>query len=352
MREHNRPSPGGWHAKVAGHFAAHPFVAPRALRNGHAMTIFANAWADRQSRRRPILAWPCERREFATEPGVRVVAFCHWQGDRRARPTAIIIHGLEGSAGSRYVLGTAEKAFLAGLNVLRLNVRNCGGTEALTPTLYHSGLTADLRHLTRELIERDGLPQIVLIGFSMGGNQALKLAGELGAGAPRELRGVCAISPPIDLSLCSRAIGRPGNRFYEARFLSSLKATFRRKHALFPDQFRPQLLAGVRRLWDFDDLVTAPHFGFRDALDYYTQASSLRFIPRVRIPALIIQARDDPFIPFGPFADPALASNPAVTLITPRHGGHVGFFGRPREGEDRYWAENRAVAFATLVSGG
>jgi predicted alpha/beta-fold hydrolase len=333
-------------SRVTRQFARHRFDPPRLLRSGHTMTIFASLWP----RRFELTGWPSEAREFMTEPGVRVVAHCHWQAARRASPTVIIVHGLEGSAEAHYVLGTAEKAFRAGFNVLRLNVRSCGGTEHLTPTLYHSGLTADLRQIIGELIERDELEELFLIGFSLGGNQSLKLAGELGEQAPSQLRGVCAISPPVELSLCSKAIGRRENRVYEWRFLRSLNASLRRKQQLFPRLYRLDQRRRARRMWDFDDTVTAPHFGFRDALDYYTQASSLAYIPRIRIPSLIIAAQDDPFIPFAPFADPAIADNPNVLLVAPRYGGHVGFVGRRKPDEDRYWAENRAVEFCALLS--
>ena len=260
----------------------------------------------------------------------------------------IVIHGLEGSANSRYVLGTAEKAFQAGFNVLRLNVRNCGGTEQLTPTLYHVGLTEDLYHITEELIERDHLPDLYLIGFSIGGNQALKFAGELGPAVPPQLRGVCAISPPIELSACSQTISRWESRAYEIYFLRSLKATMRRKQRLFADLYSADGLEQVRRMADFDNLI-APYLGFRDAPDYYTRASSLPYLSRVRVPSLIIHAQDDPFIPFAPFTDPVIATNPYLLLVAPRYGGHVAFWGRPQADEDRHWAENRAVEFCALV---
>ncbi len=329
---------------VASRLAERPFEPPLPLRSGHAMTIFSQ-WP----RRFEIFNWPSEAREFATEPDTRVIAHCHWQANKQTSPSVIIIHGLEGSAERAYILGTAEKALRAGFNVLRLNVRSCGGTEHLSPTLYHSGLTIDLHHITRELIERDSLPELFIIGFSLGGNQTLKFAGELENNAPPQLRGVCAISTPIDLSLCSKAIGRWENRLYENSFLRSLRASLQRKQQLFPELYRLDVLSSVRRMWDFDDVITAPHFGFRDALDYYTQSSSLQFIPRIRIPALIIHAQDDPFLPFAPFMDPALAANPNVLLIAPRHGGHVGFYGRRQYDEDRYWAENRAVEFCALL---
>lgn len=330
---------------IASQLSRRPFAAPPALRNGHAMTIIAS----KRPRRFSLLRHSPERREFQTEAETRVVAYCHWQAERRRRPTVLLIHGLEGSADAGYVLGTAGKAFDAGFNVLRYNVRGCGGTLGLSPKLYHSGLTVDLHHVVRELIERDGLPRLFLVGFSMGGNQALKLAGELGAGAPEQLCGVCAISAPIDLEACSRAIARRENRIYEVRFLLSLRRTMREKNKLFPGLYDLRRLEGVRHLWDWDDAMQ-PYNGFRDARDYYARASSLSFIPRIRVPALIVQAEDDPFIPFDTFTDSRIAANPSVLLAASRHGGHVAFCGRRQPDEDRAWAENRAVEFCRLLS--
>lgn len=298
----------------------------------------------RRPRRFSLLERPFERREFRTEPETRVVAYCHWQLDRERHPTAIIVHGLEGSSEGSYVLGTACKAFAAGYNVLRYNVRGCGGTAHLTPTFYHSGLTIDLHHVTRELIERDGLRNLFLIGFSMGGNQSLKFAGELAGNAPEELRGVCAISPPIDLESCSRSIAQRQNWIYESRFLISLRKTMREKDRLFPGIYDLSRIDRIRHLWDWDEEFQH-HNGFNGALDYYARASSLYFIPQIRIPTLIVHAQDDPFIPIEPFTDPRATGNPRVLTVTPRHGGHVAFFGKRQPDEDRSWAENRAVEF-------
>ena len=207
--------------KIKSRLDARPFIAPPLLRNGHAMTIAGS----QRPRRFPILQVPAERREFTTEPGTRVMGYCHWQPHRLAQPLMLIIHGLEGSSEGTYALGTASKAFAAGFNVLRYNVRGCGGTAHLTSTLYHSGLTVDLHHVVRELIERDGFQEIFLIGFSMGGNQSLKFIGELGADVPLQLKGVCAISPPIDLASCARSLMQRENWIYEIRFLRSLRKT-------------------------------------------------------------------------------------------------------------------------------
>jgi len=331
----------------AARVAARPFVPPPALRNAHAMTILGS----KRPRQFSILAHTPERREFQTEPHTRVVAYCHWQPERQSRPTLLVIHGLEGSADATYVLGTASKAFAAGFNVLRYNVRNCGGTLHLTPTLYHSGLTTDLHHVTRELIERDGVSNLYLIGFSMGGNQSLKFAGELGEQAPPQLRGIVAISPPVDLEECSRAIMQRENFIYEIRFLLSLRRTMRAKNKHFPGLFDLTKFRDVRHLWDWDEAFQH-HNGFAGAKGYYQHASSLSYLPHIRVPTAIITAQDDPFIPYISFRDERLIGNPFIHLVDPRHGGHVAFCGSRQPDEDRAWAENRAVEFCRLVQQG
>jgi predicted alpha/beta-fold hydrolase len=328
---------------------AFPFVAPPGMGNAHLMTILGSL----RRRRFPVLegSMPVERRTFATEPETTVLAYCHWQPERRIHPTVLIVHGLEGSADADYVRGTAEKAWRAGWNVLRYNVRGCGGTAHLAPTLYHSGLTSDLRAVVTELVERDGLPGVSLVGFSMGGNQVLKLAGELGEEGLRLLRAVCAISPPIDLASCSRAIAEPRNWLYEARFLRSLRRTIREKDRLFPGRYDLRPLPRIRHLWEWDNHFQ-PYHGFKDAWDYYARASSLPWIPAIRVPALIIHAQDDPFIPFAPFEDRRLSESRVVRLLAPRQGGHVAFCSRRQGDPDRAWAENRAVEFLRAQPGG
>lgn len=327
--------------------AARPFVAPLPLRNGHAMTILGA----KRPRSFVLSAQTAERREFRTEAHTTVVAYCHWQPRRLEAPTVVVIHGLEGSAEAHYVMGVADKAFAAGFNVLRYNVRNCGGTIHLTPTLYHSGLTTDLHHVTRELIEQDGLPELFLVGFSMGGNQSLKFAGELGAEAPPQLRGVVAISPPIDLEACSRAIMQRENFIYELRFVLSLRRTLREKVRHFPGAYDLAPLKTIKHLWDWDEAYQH-HNGFDGALDYYRYASSLPYLPKIHVPTLIITAQDDPFIPYVSFGDERLCGNPRIHLVGTTHGGHVAFCGITQPDEDRAWAENRAVEFFRVLRQG
>ena len=322
-------------------FSPLPFAPPRLLHNCHAMTMFAALYP------RTFALPPAERREFKTTPDTTIVASCHWQPEPRQHRTAILVHGLEGDAERHYMLGTTEKALRAGFNVVRMNVRNCGGTEHLTPTLYHSGWTTDLRAILLELIAQDNLPALYLIGFSMGANQSLKLAGELGDDAPPQLKAIAAISPPIDLEVCSIALREPRNIIYDRRFLQSLKLRMQRKDKLFPGICDLEKLARARKLWDFDEIVTAPHFGFHDARDYYRQASSMPYLKRIRVPTLIIQAQDDPFIPFTPFAN--LPKLEFVSVLAPPHGGHVGFWQPRQNGADNYWAEQTAVDYCSTV---
>ena len=290
-------------------------------------------------------------REFETEPGTRIRGECHWQPAPQTRPTLVLVHGLEGSSESGYMLGLAERAFSAGWNAIRLNQRNCGGTESLTPTLYNSGLSGDYRAVLFELIERDSLSEIFFAGYSMGGNLVLKMAGELAGGAPPQLRGIAAVCPCIDLALCADAVALPENFVYQWHFVRSLKDRMRRKAKLFPGQFDLGPMARVRTLREFDDVITAAYCGFRGASDYYARSSALRVAGEIQVPAFLLTAQDDPFVPFASFSDSALASNPRIVLTAPHHGGHCAFIARD-SGEERFWAEARIMEFCRQVSEG
>jgi len=309
------------------------------LRNKHLMTIAANFWPRRfrqLGRSAPRL--------FETEPGTQVRAECHWQDHVLDHPTLVILHGLEGSCESGYVLGTAEKAWAAGFNVVRLNQRNCGGTEGLSPTLYHSGLSGDIRAVIVELIERDGLREIFAAGFSMGGNLVLKMAGEAGNGAPAELCAVAAVAPAFDLKACADALGQRENFVYQRHFVRGLKRRMRYKASLFPERYPIDGMRTIRSVRDFDQQITARFCGFEGADDYYAQSSAGRVLARLAIPTLIVAAQDDPFVPFASFAHPAIRENPNITLLAPLNGGHCAFLARAR-GAARFWSEACVVEF-------
>jgi uncharacterized protein len=318
------------------------FIPLSFLRNPHAMTIAANFWP------RPVpMLGKSVSRSFETEPGTRVRGECHWQQNPGAHPTLLLLHGLEGSCESNYMRGTAEKAWVAGFNVVRLNQRNCGGTEQLTPTLYHSGLSCDMRAVALELIERDRLPEIFAAGFSMGGNLVLKMAGDMGDSAPSELRGVVAVAPALELASCADALAAPRNFIYEHHFVTRLKRHMRYKASLYPELYKLRGVAAFRKIRtvrDFDDVVTARYCGFADAGDYYERSSAARVISKINVPTLIITAKDDPFVPFAPFQNPAIQGNPRIKLSAPEHGGHCAFISR-QGGTERFWAEARIVEY-------
>lgn len=317
------------------------FIPRPGLTNGHLMTIYA--WAKpRRFDRLP----PPEDRYFDTDTDTRVLAHCHWQRERSKHPLLLALHGLEGSSSAHYMRGIADKAFARGFNVILLNQRNCGGTEALCAGLYHSGLTEDARHVIDEVMRTDGIDRIVVSGYSLGGNLALKLAGDYGDEKPPQLRGVAAVSPVIEIARCVDALERRSNIVYQLNFVHGLRARMKRKNLVRPGKFD---LARLREVWTvrkFDDVYTAPYFGFKDAADYYYRASAMRVIDRVAVPALIITAEDDPFVPVAPFQDPTLTSNPNITLKITRYGGHCGYITQPSGGSDGYWAEEQIVDFA------
>lgn len=333
-------------ARVATAFAAKPFTPHPAFKSGNAQTLAAYAWPRRYRLERPPQD---EDRLLETEPGVKVLAHCRWQKDRHEHATVVVWHGMEGSANSIYMIATADKAFRAGFNVVRVNYRNCGGTEHLTPTLYHGGLSDDLRSVLKQLIDNEGLKRIFLLGFSLGGNMVLKLSGEYGDDAPPEIIAACVVSPSVDLEASNELILRRRNWIYHKQFMHSLKKRIRLKQKLFPDVYDLSELPRIRNLREFDDAFTSIASGFLNVDDYYHRASSIRVVANIRIPTLIIHAKDDPFIPFEPLRDRAFSENPYLMLVATDRGGHVAFVSS-RTDEDRFWAENRAVEFFKLAN--
>lgn len=321
------------------------FVPLSRLAGSHRMTLYA--WA--RTRQFPQLPPPVTR-YFDVAADARVLAHCHWHPDPARHVTLLLLHGLEGSSEAHYMRGMADKAWSRGFNVVRLNQRNCGGTEHLSRGLYHSGLTADPRAVIEELRDRDGLTAFVMAGYSLGGNLTMKLAGEAGATELPELKAVAAVSPVIELEACMRAIERRENRIYEWNFCRNLQGRMRRKARLHPGLFN---LEGLWKVWSirtFDDRYTAPHHGFDGASDYYYRASAMRVIDRVARPALIISAADDPFVPPEIFRAPAVAHNPHITTIVTPHGGHCAFVAEPN-GYDGYWAEQTVIDFLAENAG-
>lgn len=327
-------------------FTQRAFRPRRWLRGGHTQTLAAFFLSRRIDL--PV----AEKRLIEVEPGIPVLCHCHWQRDRSAL-TLIVVHGLEGSSESQYMLGITRNALSLGMNVVRMNQRNCGGMDHCAPTLYNSGRSADVAAVARNLVERDGVSGFVLIGFSMGGNLVLKLAGEWGSGGPAEFCAVTAVCPAINLAAGADALHEPANRIYEYYFLLQLFQRFRRKARLFPRDFDASRLRGVKTLREFDDRITAHYCGFAGADDYYARASAANVLDRIARPTLVIHAANDPFVRILPETRQMLLSNRNITYVEAEDGGHCAFVGeRARDSttsdstDDGRWAEREAVEFA------
>jgi predicted alpha/beta-fold hydrolase len=314
------------------------FVPRRGLRGGHVQTLASFFLARR------FHLPPAEARLIEVEPGVQVLCHCHWQQDREAALTVIIVHGLEGSSESQYMLGIAAKGLAAGMNVVRMNQRNCGGTERLSTTLYHSGRSPDVAAVARNLMDQDRISRFALAGFSMGGNLVLKLAGEWGREGPPQFRAVAAVCPSMNLAASADALHLPSNRLYEYHFMWKLRGRLRAKARLFPEVFDTSRLRGLTSLRDFDDKITAYYCGFDGASDYYERSAAANVVDRIAVPALILHAANDPFIRILPDTRQKILLNPNITFVETEDGGHCSFLAAS-DGDDGRWAERQVVEF-------
>jgi uncharacterized protein len=299
------------------------------FKNSHLATVAGNFWPRPESERR----WPVTDVFYEPEPGVQFLVRA--QAPEHPRGELIVVHGLEGSSESGYARSMAAAALAAGFATHRYNMRGCGGSPWHPKANYHSGQTGDLLHVARERKRASGLP-IFAVGYSLGGNVVLKLAGELGDEGPDLFAGVCAVSAPIDLAVSVRATEKPQNILYRRRFVGKLKERVRRRNRMAPELFPLGPLEQVRTIYDFDDLYTAKIFGFGTADNYYLTQSSNQFLEHIRIPTLLVQAKDDPMVPYAMYGHPALERNPYLRLVAVEHGGHLGFLARQKP---RLWLD-------------
>lgn len=315
--------------------------------------------------RRPLAA--ATRRERWDTPDhdfldvVRLDPAGPWAG-RADAPRLLLLHGLEGGMQSHYVHGLFTECARRGWGMDLMLHRTCGPELNRARRFYHSGETTDAALFVARVAAEHPRAPLALCGVSLGGNQLVKYLGERtlaegGAGdgppVPDTVRGAVAVSVPYDLARGSRRISQGFSRLYERHFLRSLSAKAARKLAHYPDLYDPARLAAVRTLWGLDDLITGPVHGFRDAADYYERSSARRFLAGVRVPTLLLSARDDPFLP-GEVLDEvraAAARNPCLTVEFHARGGHVGFVGGRVPWRADYYAERRTMEWAAAVTG-
>ena len=296
------------------------------FRNPHWQAVAGHLWRRDGGEGR----FPIERRLFQTEPDVQVLVVSQ-RPDGPAAGEIVMVHGLEGSGEAGYIRSLSAAALAAGFAAHRFHMRTCGGTERLCRTLYHAGLTSDLLAVLRQL-RGEGRAPAFLVGFSLGGNVVLKLAGELGESARPLVGGVCAVSTPLDLAACAHRIAQPANRLYERRFVRRMRARL-----LATGRYQERNFRGLRSVREIDDRFTAPSFGFGDAANYYRTQSAIHYVEGIRVPVLLIQARDDTFVPFEIFGSGAVRANPSIEVLATDHGGHLGFIGRRPH---RFWADD------------
>lgn len=322
-----------------------PFHAPRWLRNRHIQTL--GAALPLHARAFTPEGAIAERVDFRMDDGDLVIGRAWWQGGE-ARPTALVIHGVGGTSESNYVVRAARGLYRAGMHVVRITLRGAGEGRAHARRMYHAGMSADPRRVVEHLAADPRVASVGVLGFSLGGNVALKMAGEWGDRAPKKLAALATVSAPLDLVAVSHVLHRFRTLPYRAWVLKGLvlqARDFARAHADVA-RFDPKDLWRVRTVRDYDEIVVVPTHGFRDADDYYTQASSGPHLAGVRVPTLVVHADDDPMVPGSTVAPFLRARPPSVEVAWSAAGGHVGWYAGLDE--DRWvdtWAMKNVRAF-------
>jgi uncharacterized protein len=332
-------APGAGEARAPGAVTSGGYRAPWWLPGGHAQTIYAALFA-------PVARPPVRRERWETPDG-DFVEVDRVDGPDGA-PLLALFHGLEGGASSHYARALLAAARERGWRAALPHFRGCGGELNRLPRAYHSGDSDEIDWMLRRLAREAG-GAVYAAGVSLGGNALLKWLGERGAGAGAVVRAATAVSAPVDLTAAGDALGRGFNMVYTRNFLATLRRKAAAKLARFPGLFDGPRVARSRTLREFDDLVTAPLHGFRDAADYWSRASAKPWLAHIRVPTLVVNARNDPFLPAAelPRADEV---SPQVTLEFPPTGGHVGFVHGPFPG--RYdWLPRRIASFFDETTG-
>lgn len=308
-----------------------PYKPPLWLRNGHINTFYPYFFRKR-------IKHNYSRKRYITPDDDFFDV--DWLVHMGSTKLAILIHGLEGSSDSQYIMGTTHTLSQNGFNIAAFNFRSCSGEMNKQAVLYHSGWTKDLHQFVTEA--QSQYEEMYICGFSLGGNVALKYISDGVYPIHPKIKSVIGVSVPCDLKAGSLKIMHLKNHFYEKKFLETLMAKMRIKQQQFPSAADFSKIPSIKTLWDFDEYFTAPIHGFRDAEDYYDSCNCLQFLHNITLPTLLINALDDSFLPPTSYPYDAAINNKNLYLMTPKHGGHVGF---TTLGTTYYWIEKEILNF-------
>jgi uncharacterized protein len=324
-----------------------PLRVPRWLAARHRQTLLASLLP------RVVAPPPADENWLiATDPHTKVRVQIHYATDPSSDTAVLVVHGLAGSSASGHVLDITRHALRRGLHVVRMNMRNCGGTEHLTPTLYHGNLWEDVHAVAHAAVRVARVKRLVLAGYSMGGNLVLNALAAWGARAPRELVGAVVLCPTMDVGRSVALVDGPGCAVYRRHYVGELARLYRRKAALFAERYPRARLRGVSTMRAFDEAISAPAAGFDDVDAFYRWVSSGPRLHQIRIPTLILHANDDPVVEISQETRRALTNHPAMVLVESPHGGHCGFLERPsRRRPDGRWAPHQVARFASACAG-
>ena len=312
-----------------------PYRPPLALRSGHLQTVLPTLF-------RRVDGVDYRRQRLELDDGDFLDL--DWVGQAEGASVVVVAHGLEGSSDRAYVRGMARELSRRGWTVCAWNLRGCSGEPNRLLSAYHSGMTADLGAVVGHVLA-EGAAEVAVLGFSLGGNLTLKWLGEQGGGLdPRVIAGA-GVSVPVDLAASSETMEAWSRRIYMLRFMRSLTGKVMEKADRFEGAPDPAAVRRARTFREFDGLFTAPVHGFESAEDYWARASALPVLPAIRVPTLLVNALDDPFLAPSCFPVGAAADNPRFTLLAPENGGHVGFIRR----RGPYWSEEAVGRFLDAV---
>ena len=305
-------------------------------RNAHAQTIWGGLLRRIPWVRLTRTRWELPDGDFLDVDALTAAA---------SAPCLLVLHGLESSSRASAVRGLLHEASRRGWGGVAVNFRGCSGEPNRLRRCYHAGETTDLAWVIAQLQARHPASPLVCAGISLGGNVLLKYLGEQGDALPAQVRAAVAISAPFDLAASVRVLDQGFSRAYTKQLVARLKRKTFQKLTRYPDLVDPRALRAVRTLGAFDDLVTAPMHGFKNAADYWAASSSIGFLARIRRPTLLVNAQDDPFFPSAALPRQAVAENRFLSAEFPAFGGHLGFLAGHWPGAPIAWAERRAAEF-------